>query len=407
MRRLVAILVPIVATFAVTYGQSNVSNTQIQSSPSQYQNTQAIGGGNADSTSTSTSGAIAEGGSSDSWSYSEGGWSDSWAAVSINTTSISNYKSRVPPVSTYPPYLPVWNHGGWGTINAYFSNGPTNSDRVYERTFDTANPDDVQELKGIVRSLPYSGPLQMVGGLFNGLFTLFGAPDRTHHGRGIEIANGVIRDRRPKGKPLLVFIDSNVDGKLLEEAGYAYVGRISLEGNPKRNWDQVYNAAVAEALPWDIDILLVSGGMKGVTVGSNTTLPSAAGGYAQVNYSLSLLGGHAKGITEGKGEAMISASAYRYCPEMLQRRKIPAVLYERIRVRPKTAAAAGGTGATGTPSIPTAAPKAAPTVTPAGATATETVEQPNRSPVAGVDVSRELYNMAGLSAPPASDPAMR
>jgi hypothetical protein len=385
MKRLVAMWVPIVVTFAGAYGQTNVSNTQIQSNPSQLQSTQAIGGGNADATSTSTSGAFAEGGSADSWSYSEGGigWSDSVSSVGINTTSISNYQTRVPPLTTYPPYLPVWNHGGWGTINAYFANGPTNSDRVYERTFDTANPDDVRELKGVLRSVPYSGPLEMIGGLFNGLFTLFGAPDRSHHGRGFEIANSVIRDRRPEGKPLLVFIDSNVDGVLLEEAGYAYVGRISLEGSPKRNWDQVYNAAVAEALPWDVDILLVSGGMKGVTVGSNMSFPSAAGGYSQVNYSLSLLGGRARGITEGKGEAMISASAYRYCPEMLQRRRIPAVLYERIRARPKTAAA-DGAGAKDAKGVP-AATRAA-------------VEQ--KTPVAGVEVRRQLYDMAGLNAPP-------
>jgi hypothetical protein len=386
MKRLVAMLVPLVGTFAVAYGQTNVSNTQIESNPSQAQSTQVVGGGNADSTSTSTSGAVAAGGSADSWSYSEGGigWSDSVSAVSINTTSISNYQTRVPPLSTYPPYLPVWNHGGWGTINAYFANGPTNSDRVYERTFDTANPDDLRELKGIVRSVPYSGPLEMVGGLFNGLFTLFGAPDRSHRGRGIEIANSVIRDRRPEGKPLLVFIDSNVDGALLEEAGYAYVGRISLEGNPKRNWDQVYNAAVAEALPWDIDILLVSGGMKGVTVGSNMSFPSAAGGYSQVNYSLSLLGGVARGVTEGKGEAMVSASAFRYCPEMLQRRRIPTVLYERIRARPKAAAAEGADG-----KVATRSP---------AATGAAAVEQ--KAPVAGVEVSRQLYNMAGLSTPP-------
>jgi len=386
MKRLVAMLVPLVAACAVTYGQTNTSNTQIQSNPSQFQNTQAIGGGNADSTSTSTSGAIAEGGAADSWSYSQGGvgWSDSVSAVSIDTTSISNYKSRVPPLSTYPPYLPVWNHGGWGTINAYFANGPTNSDRVYERTFDTANPDDIGELKGILRSVPYAGPLEMIGGLFDGLWSLFGAADRSHHGKGIEIANSVIRDRRPEGKPLLVFIDSNVDGLLLEEAGYAYIGRISLEGSPKRNWDQVYNTAVAEALPWDVDILLVSGGMKGVTVGSTTSLPSAAGGYSQANYSVSLLGGRSQGITEGKGEAMISASAYRYCPEMIQRRKIPAVLYERIRVRPKAAVAAGAKDATAQLRAPT----------PAAAASTEAVEQ--KAPVAGVEVSRQLYDMAGL-----------
>jgi hypothetical protein len=354
------------------------------------QNTTAIGGGNADSLSTST--ALAEGGSADSWSYSEGGigWSDSTSSVNIATTSISNYKGRTSPVGAYPPYLPSWNHGGWGTINAYFPNGPTGSDKVYQRTFDTANPDDVRELKGILGSLSYVGPLELVGGMFNGLVKLFGGPDKTHRGRGVEIANSVLRDRRPEGKPMFVLIDSNVDGQLLTEAGYAYVGRISLEGSVKRNWDQVYHAAIAEALPWDVDILLISGGMKGVTVGSNTSFPNGGGAFSQTNYSLTLLGGRATGITEGKGEAMVSAAAYRYCPEMIARRSVPAALYERIRVRPKAAAATDGENVM------------------IGVASREAVTQ-TKAPIAGVEVSRELYDRAGLrpTTPPVETTIMR
>jgi len=103
----------------------------------------------------------------------------------------------------------------------------------------------------------------------------------------------------------------------------------------ERNWDHAYKAAVAEALLWDTDILLVSGGMKGVTVGENFTFPSAAAGYSQVNYSLSLGGAKATGITEGKGKAVLSADAYRFCPGKMERRRIPESLYERIRFRPQ------------------------------------------------------------------------
>jgi hypothetical protein len=131
----------------------------------------------------------------------------------------------------------------------------------------------------------------------------------------------------------LVFIDSNVDTKLLKEAGYAYVGKVSLEGQVDRNWDHVYDAAVAEALPWDVDILLVSGGMKGVTVGSNLSFPGAGGAYSQANYSISMFGGVSNGITEGKGKAVVSAAGYRYCPAAAYRRRIPQVFYDRFQAK--------------------------------------------------------------------------
>lgn len=406
MKRAIRVLVPVVLAAICAGsraqgtggGSDSFVNNDIQNT--NYQSALGIGGGNADSTSTSSS--VAQGGDSVSWSnsVSEGGdgigwsnstseggigWSDSdsYSILSLNT--VSNYQSRVPPLTTYPPYLPMWNHGGWGTINAYFPNGPTSDDQVYQRAFDTSDPDDVRELKGILGSLPHSGPLEAIGGLLNNVRVLFGGPDNFHRGRGFEIANSLIRDRRPDGKPLLVFIDSYIDAALLKEEGYAYVGRLSLEGKSTHNWDLVYDATVAETLPWDVDILLISGGMKGVTEGSNMSFPSAAGGYSQANYSLSLFGGRSKGVTEGKGEAVLSASGYRYCPELIQRRKIPQSLYERIRIRPKQAAAAAAPGPSQAAVQPTAAQ--------------ELVAMPesekNKKP--GVEMSRELYDMAGFA----------
>ncbi len=344
MKRVVGILVTVCVTGLVAYGDdSNIVNTQVQSNPTQNQSVQAIGGGNSIADSSSI--AWADGGDADSFSYSEA--SDSSAVLYYAPTSISNYKAKTQPLTTYSPYLPVWQHGGWGTIKAYFPNGPTSFDKVYERTFDPTNEVDMDEVKGILKSLPYSGALEMVGGFINSVATLFGGPPKYHHGRGFEIANAVVRDRRPDGKPLLVFIDSYVDPTLLAEEGYAYVGEISLEGSYKRNWDHVYNAAVAEALPWDVDILLISGGMKGVSVGT-TASTSGTGGYSQTSYSLSLLPGVSKGITEGKGEAILSASAYRYCPQRIHERQIPESLYERIRRRPQTASTQAAANPTAT-----------------------------------------------------------
>lgn len=261
--------------------------------------------------------------------------SDSVSQSEVNIDMRSDVQTRTPPLTSLPPYLPHWTHAGWGTVKAYFPNAPTINDQIYETTFDPENPEDMRELRSVLRALPHDGVLAAVGSVLNTLaVTLFGAPDRYHHGRGLEIANSVTRDRRPQGKPLLVFIDSNVDMTLLREEGYAYVGKVSIEGDVERNWDHAYKAAVTEALLWDVDILLVSGGMKGVTTGSNVTFPSAAAGYSQVNYSLSLFGARANGITEGKGKAVLSAEAYRFNPRMLERRQIPAALYDRIRFRP-------------------------------------------------------------------------
>ena len=287
---------------------------------SQSQNVSVVGGG--DSTS------ISEGGDASADSKST-------SSASINTSSVSNYETRTPPLTVFPSYLPYWTHGGWGTVKGYFPNGPNNDDAVYERVFDPSDSRDMKELRGVIESLSYDGPLDLVGGILNGVGVLFGGPDNYHRGRGFQIANSLTRKRRPDKKPLLVFIDSNVDRDLLKRAGYAYVGQVGIEGKMERSWDHVYDAAVAETLPWDVDILLVSGGMKGVTVGSNISFPGAAGAYSQANYSLSLVGSVSTGITEGKGKAILSAEAYRFWPEASYRRNIPQSIYNSICYQPE------------------------------------------------------------------------
>jgi hypothetical protein len=321
MKKVLTILIPALALGAVGYAENGGPGLGRPASVS-------VDVGNEVATNQNQS-ASASGGDSQSDSAS-----NSVANVSLSTSSVSNYQSRTPPLTTFPPYLPYWTHGGWGTIKAYFPNGPTANDQIYETTFDPNNPTDMRELRSVLRALPHRGLLAAAGGILNDVaVVLFGKPDTYFHGRGLEIADSIVRDRRPEGKALLVFIDSNVDMNLLGEEGYAYMGKVSVEGDPDRNWDQAYKAAVAEALLWDVDILLISGGMKGVTTGTNVSFPSAAAGYSQVNYSLSLMGSKATGITEGKGKAILSAEAYRYSPQMLERRRIPAALYERIRVR--------------------------------------------------------------------------
>jgi len=316
MKKIIAMLVPVLMLFAGAFTEvSNgvLPNTTVEVdtdvATNQSQNVSVVGVGDSDSTSSSASGA------------------------SITTTSISNYRTRTPPITTFPPYLPYWTHGGWGTIKAYFPNGPNSDDQVYERIFNPGNPVDMRELRGVLESLPYESPLGVFGGFLNGVGAVLGGPDNFHHGRGFEIANSLVRTRRPRGKPLLVFIDSNVDTELLRNAGYAYVGKVSMEGKVDRNWDHVYDAAVAEALPWNVDILLVSGGMKGVTVGSNLSFPGAGGAYSQANYSISMFGAVSSGITEGKGKALVSAAGYRYWPAAAKRRSIPQAFYDRIHAK--------------------------------------------------------------------------
>lgn len=353
---------------------NNNTSDVLNTSQNQYQTTYGPGYSSALGGASYSEGGDAYGGDSDAYSYSGG--SNPVAVSNISTTSISEYESKVPPISVIPPYLPYWTHGGWGIVKAYFPNGPSVYDSVYERTFNPGDPGDMKELKKILRALPYSSPLNLLGGVFNGVRVVFGGPDYFHRGRGFEISNALIRERRPHKKPLLVFIDSNVSRELLQSAGYAYVGRVSLEGDVDRNWDQVYGASVAEALPWDVDILLIAGGMKGVTVGSSQSFPGAAGAYSQTSYSLSFLGAMSGGITEGKGKAMVSVEGFRFWPQALTKRGIPRAIYDRIHVKPVAQA-----------QEETTAEQQAP---PAAAAAVQ--KQP------GVQVSRELYDLAGFEA---------
>ncbi|MEJ2648502.1 MAG: hypothetical protein P8016_08875 [Sedimentisphaerales bacterium] len=278
--------------------------------------------------SSQTQAVQSEGG--DAYSDSVAISGDSGAMANVSTNTVSNYETRTPPIAMFPPYLPTFSHGGWGIIDAYFPNGPTADDRMYERAFYPNSKYDIKELKSSLTSIPYEGPLSLVGGIFNCFGTIFGAPDNFHHGRGFEIANSVVRKRRPENRPLYILIDTDINRDYLDKTGYIYMGKISLEGKVERNWDQVYEAAIAEAIPWDIDIMLVSGGMKGVTIGTNLTFPGIAGAYSQANYSISMLGGNARGLTEGKGVAMVSAECYRYYPAAARRRAIPEAFYDRI-----------------------------------------------------------------------------
>jgi hypothetical protein len=200
----------------------------------------------------------------------------------------------------------------------------------------------------------------------------------------------LFRNRRPDGKPLLVFIDSNVDTDILRQAGYAYVGKVSLEGKVDRNWDQVYDAAVAETLPWDVDILLISGGMRGVTVGSNLSFPGAAGAYSQPNYSVSLFGAASSGITEGKGKALVSAAGYRFWPEAVKRRQIPQSFYNRIHASCQKASQVRQEA--GELARPALSPQPRQSIPPA-----ETTVMPGQKKDCwGVEVSPELMSMAGF-----------
>ncbi len=303
-----------VNSYAAGSGVNSTASNQVNSSQSQTVQSMGFGGEGGNANSDSDSGAIAN----------------------ISTNSTSNYQTRTPPIAMFPPYLPTFSHGGWGTIQAYFPNGPNGNDKMYERAFYPKSKSDIKELKSVMNSLPYDGPLSMVGGIFNCVGTIFGGPDNFHHGKGFEISNSIVRKRRPNERPLYILIDSNINRDYFNQNGYVYVGKISLEGKVERNWDLVYKAAIAEALPWDVDILLISGGMKGVTVGTNLTFPAAGGAYTQANYSVSLLGGYATGQTEGKGVAMVSAECYRYYPHSARKRDIPRAFYERVHANAVT-----------------------------------------------------------------------
>ncbi|TFG48020.1 MAG: hypothetical protein E4H40_05400, partial [Candidatus Brocadiia bacterium] len=163
MKRLIAVLIPVLMVAGGAYATGgtpapNPADTQIgienNIDTSQYQNVSLIGGGDSSSSS--------EGGDSSSTAYGGSSKSDasSSSGASVNTTSVSNYETRTPPLTVFPSNLPYWNHGGWGTIKAYFPNGPNNDEQIYERAFDPDNDDDMRDLRGVIEAMSYEGPLE-------------------------------------------------------------------------------------------------------------------------------------------------------------------------------------------------------------------------------------------------------
>ena len=206
---------------------------------------------------------------------------------------------------------------------------------VYERTFDPGDADDMDELRGIMSGAPYDGPIEFIGG---GLQRCgrgpFGDPTTTITAGALRSPTPWCGSVGPTGKPLLVFIDSNVDRNLLKRAGYTYVGKVSVEAKETRNWDQAYNAAIVETLPWDVDILLISGGMKGVTVGSNLYVPQCGHGL-QPGELLAVADGRIRqGHHRGQRQARHGRrGAYRYCPRLVNKRRVPTLFYEKMKAR--------------------------------------------------------------------------
>jgi len=131
-----------------------------------------------------------------------------------------------------------------------------------------------------------------------------------------------------------------------------------------------------------VDILLISGGMKGVTVGSNLSFPGAAGAYSQANYSISLFGSVSSGITEGKGKALVSAEAYRFWPQAANRRRIPQAFYDKIRAQ--LIPGPSDMRLTEPPQSGVGAARQAAPVT-------------GKRPAPGVEISQELYDLAGFN----------
>jgi len=313
----------IVMSVGVSWAQSSSSSTEVISQNSVTANVGTLAGGNVDNSSNANGGeAIAvvsgvSGGKSDSYS---GG---SVSGVDIKTTS--NYQTRTSLLGVASPYLPFWNHGGWGPIRALFPNGPAGN--VYEKVWDPDNKEHLRELYSVLTSVQHEGPIEFIGGIFGGIVDIFvRSNESTYKGKGFVISNSLIKNRRRKGQVLIVLTPSSVqEEKLIIESGlYVHAGNVGVEGNETHNWDQVYDVAIAATLLRDVDILLISGGMKGVTIGSNNSFPGGAVGYSQTNYAISLMGARAEGKTEGVGQPLIHCTGYRYDPKEANKRRISA-----------------------------------------------------------------------------------
>ncbi len=251
------------------------------------------------------------------------------SVVSLTQRFPDNEKPNMQAPVAYPPYLGMWTHGGWGTLRLYFPNGPATDAAVYERQFNPSDFDDMRDLRGVISSMPHKGPLEVLGAIFN--------PDGYHYGRGVRLlGNSLVRNRRPEGKPLAVINITGVEKGFLKDHGYVYVGTVSMEGDANRNWDQVEICMVQETLRWDVDIVLLNGGMKGITAGS-TNSNGGAGAAGQPNYSFSVFGATSKGVTEPKGKAMVSGEGYRLDSKLVAKRGIKVGHYsDLIALRAKS-----------------------------------------------------------------------
>ena len=312
----ICLVVSLMMLTEVAYGQSQAEATN-QSDVDVGVIVQGPGyseGGDSDATSI----AVSEGG--EGGQGGAGGQSSAGAGASadntINTTSISNYEVKTPPLPVPAPYLPFAQHGGWGVIETFFQNGPNGDLAAYAQKF---NPSDKQQMKEL-RNISNKG-------LIEGLISLFGD-------NKIKITESLVKTPRKEGKVLRTIPGVIGAREKLQEAGYISVGKIGCRGTLDHNWDHVYLASVEEALKWDIDIILVDGGMKGVTIMKNGTFPGIAGAYGQANYSISALGVTADGITEASGRPVLSAEAYRYDPITLEKRRVSREFYNRIGLEP-------------------------------------------------------------------------
>jgi hypothetical protein len=196
-------------------GNSNLDVGVANQSPIN-QNTNYIDGSNSNSDSSSMAyggaggsatayGGAGGAGGQGGTGVGTGGDSDSYSNSSVNV----NYRTRTGLVYPQSPYLPYWNHGGWGLSDDYFSNGPTQDKSVYERSFNPRDPEDMEQLRDTLEAVPYHGLLSIIPGIFNQIGLVFGAADNYHHGRGFQIANSLVRERRPTGKPLMVLYEDD------------------------------------------------------------------------------------------------------------------------------------------------------------------------------------------------------
>ena len=320
MRKLTILLV-VVALTSVTWGQSDSEANVLVDSD----NT-AIGGGNANAGAQAQGGAGGTGGTGGS----------AGAAVNFAPHSTSIVKTReqkvYPPGTSHPFHMYV-NHGGWDLLKGYFVGGPSGDLTVYERQYTPSNKKDMDELYGVLEGMEHDRLIDLPFDILNTAWRLCGwaytagqaTPARLpHRFRGIEVENGFLKDKRPKDLPLMVFVDGSLNLSKLKAAGYVDVGTTTARAdNTSRTWDQVEASIVAETLPWNIEIIIISGGMKGISVATNDSIPVAIGaGSNDVGFTLQ--GATAKGATEGVAKAMIRARGYRKDPVRMKRISIPS-----------------------------------------------------------------------------------